>query len=138
MRKLKKNQRDCVDRSSKGRSGALTIEFAIVAPLIFLLFFGGLELAAVNFVRHTAGNAAYEGCRALMLPGGATQDAIDESTRLMNQLGYSNGVNVIANKDATKATVTIEVPARLYSFGLVRFTGNTTIRQTCSLTLEVP
>ena len=45
------------------RRGALTVEFAIVAPLIFLLFLGGLELTALNFARQTLGNASYEAAR---------------------------------------------------------------------------
>ncbi len=45
------------------RAGAVTVEFAVVAPLIFLLFLGGLELTAMNFVRQTASNASYEAAR---------------------------------------------------------------------------
>lgn len=52
------------------RGGTAIVEFAVVAPLIFLLFLGGLELTALNFARQTAGNASYEAARKMIIPGG--------------------------------------------------------------------
>ena len=120
----------------KRRQGTTTVEFAVVAPIIFLFFFGGLELSAVNFVRQTAGNASYEACRKLIIPGGTVAQAEAEAMRLMNALGIGQGVVVSVTQDTVQATVTISVPARLHSWGLTRFTGDKTIRQACTLTKE--
>lgn len=123
-------------QAARRRLGTTTVEFAVVAPIIFLFFFGGMELSAVNFVRQTAGNASYEACRKVIIPGGTASDARSEAMRLMNALGLGQGVVVTVTQDITQATVTIEVPARLHSWGLTRFTGNKTIRQSCTLTRE--
>ncbi|MFN9974805.1 MAG: TadE/TadG family type IV pilus assembly protein, partial [Phycisphaerae bacterium] len=65
----------------------MTVEFAIVSPLIFLLFLGSLEMTSLNFVRQTAGNASYEAARKLIIPGGTAAQAETEGLRLMNSLG---------------------------------------------------
>lgn len=118
------------------RRGAVTVEFAVVAPLIFLLFLGALELTALNFVRQTASNASYEAARKLIIPGGTTQQAEAEALRLMNALGVGKGVTVQITNTSTQASVTITVPASQNSWGLVRFCGGMNLRQTCSLTKE--
>ena len=118
------------------RRGTTAVEFAVVAPIIFLFFMGGLELSAVNFVRQTACNASYEACRKVIIPGGTVAEAQAEAMRLMNALGLGAGVTVTVTQDSQQATVVIQVPASLHSWGLVRFTGNKTIRQACTLTKE--
>lgn len=118
------------------RRGAVTVEFAVVAPLIFLLFFGGLEMTALNFVRQTAGNASYEAARKMIIPGGTPAQAQAEAMRLLNAMGVGRGATVSVASDNDTATVTIAVPAANHSWGLVRFCGGLTIRQTCTLSKE--
>lgn len=121
---------------ARTRLGAVTVEFAVVAPLIFLLFMGGLELTALNFVRQTASNASYEAARKLIIPGGTTAQAQSEAMRLMNALGVGAGVTVSVTNTPLQASVTISVPASRHSWGLVRFCTGLTLRQTCTLTKE--
>ena len=123
-------------RNGCGRRGALTVEFAIVAPLIFLLFLGGLELTALNFARQTAGNASYEAARKLIIPGGTVAQAQAEGLRQMNIVGLGTGVTVTIVDSTTSVTATVSVPASNVSWGLVRFSSGYTLRQTCSLTKE--
>ena len=118
------------------RRGVVTVEFAVVAPLIFLLFLGGLELTSLNFVRQTAGNASYEAARKAIIPGGTVAQAQTEAMRLMNALGIGTGVTVSVTQAPDRVTVTIAVPAENHSWGLVRFCGGLTLRQTCILTRE--
>ncbi len=49
------------------------VEFAIVAPLLFFLFFASMEFCRVAMIRHTADNAVYEGCRVGIIPGATQQ-----------------------------------------------------------------
>lgn len=120
------------------RRGAVAAEFAVVSPLIFLLFLGGLELTSLNYVRQTAANASYEAARKAIIPGGTAAQAEAEAMRLMNALGVGDGTSVTVSIDNTpqNVTVTIEVPAENHSWGLVRFCGGLTLRQTCKLTKE--
>ncbi len=118
------------------RRGALTVEFAIVAPLIFLLFLGGLEMTALNFARQTAGNASYEAARKLIIPGGTVAQAQAEGLRQMNLVGLGTGATVTVVDTTSSATATVSVPAANVSWGLVRFCSGLTLRQSCTLTKE--
>jgi Flp pilus assembly protein TadG len=123
-------------RVSTSRRGALTVEFAIAAPLIFLLFLGGLELTALNFARQTAGNASYEAARRLIIPGGTIAQAQAEGLRQMNMVGLGTGASCTVVNAATTATATVSVPATNVSWGLMRFCAGYNITQTCTLTKE--
>lgn len=123
-------------RSINPRRGALTVEFAIVAPLIFLLFLGGLELTALNFARQTLGNASYEAARKMIIPGGTAAQAQSEGIRQMNLVGISSGVSVTTAETQTSVTVQVSVPAASVSWGLVRFSSGYVLKQSCTLTKE--
>ncbi len=118
------------------RKGTLTVEFAIVAPLIFLLFLSSLELTALNAARQTAGNASYEAARKLIIPGGTVAQAEAEGLRQMNIVGMGTGATVTIVDSTTSVTATVSVPASSVSWGLVRFCSGYTLRQTCTLTKE--
>lgn len=122
--------------NSRKRRGALTVEFAIVAPLIFLLFVGGLELASLNFARQTLGVAAYEGARKVIIPGGTAAQGRTEAVRQMSLVGLSNGANCTITETSTSVTATVTVPAANVSWGLVRFSSGMTLRESCTLTKE--
>ena len=51
------------------RAGATAVEFAIVAPIFFLIMLASFEFSRLNVIRHTADNAAYEAARHAMVPG---------------------------------------------------------------------
>lgn len=123
-------------RVGTSRRGALTVEFAIAAPLIFLLFLGGLELTALNFARQTAGNASYEAARRLIIPGGTVAQAQAEGLRQMNMVGLGTGASCTVVNAATTVTATVSVPATNVSWGLMRFSAGYNITQACTLTKE--
>lgn len=118
------------------RYGATTVEFALVAPIVFLLFLGAIELTRLNFLRHTAANAAYEAARASIVPGSNIEDGIDEAMQLLTIAGAAQNstVNVIGAPEAVTAVVT--VPVDQNSWGLGRFTRNMNVVQTCVLRRE--
>ena len=118
------------------RCGTALVEFAVVAPLIFLLFLGGLELTALNFARQTAGNASYEAARKMIIPGGTAAQAQAEGLRQMNMVGIGAGATVVITSTTTSVTATVSVPASNVSWGLMRFSAGYTLRQTCTLTKE--
>ncbi|MFN9721149.1 MAG: TadE/TadG family type IV pilus assembly protein [Planctomycetota bacterium] len=114
----------------------MTVEFAIVAPLIFLLFLGGLELTALNFTRQTLGNASYEAARKMIIPGGTAAQAQTEGIRQMSLVGITSGVTVTTSQTTANVTVTVSVPAANVSWGLRLFSNGYTLRQSCTLTKE--
>jgi Flp pilus assembly protein TadG len=118
------------------RCGATTVEFAIVVPIIFAMFLGAVEMTRLNFIRHSASNAAYEGARKAIVPGSSTADAQTEARRLMTALGVSNGITVTVTSTTATTTVTVSVPVNQNSWGAARFSSGMTITQTCTLSRE--
>lgn len=45
------------------RFGALTVEFALTAPILLLFLFAIVEFGRVQMIQHTLNNAVYEGTR---------------------------------------------------------------------------
>jgi hypothetical protein len=111
-----------MNRSQKRsrREGAAMIEFAIVAPLLFLLFFAAFEFCRVAMIRHTADNAVYEGCRVGIIPGATVGEVHTEVTQIMSTLGVTNVDISIRPKsikrDTEEVTVRIDVPLDDNSF----------------------
>jgi Flp pilus assembly protein TadG len=113
------------------RRGATVVEFAIVAPVFFLVLFSMFEFSRLNVLRHTADNAAYEAARAAMVPGSTAADARAEAMRLMNAVGARGTVVNVTPGRLTPATnsVTVEVRVPLDRNGWVvpRFTRGQTV-----------
>lgn len=118
------------------RGGALTVEFALVVPIIFMLFFGGIEITALNIARQTAGNACYEGARKMIIPGGTAAQARTEAIRQMNLVGLGTGATAVVAETPTTVTVTVAIPASVVSWGLTKHSFGYTLLQTCTLTKE--
>lgn len=125
-----------VTRKPQRKRGTTTVEFAVVLPLIFTLFLGSIEITRLNFIRHSAANAAYEAARKGIVPGNTTTDAQNEGSRLLQILGVNNGATVVATRTSDRISVTVTIPTRLNSWGLSQFTGGINVIQSCSLTCE--
>lgn len=116
------------------REGATMLEFAVVAPVLFVCFFAAFEFCRVAMIKHTADNAVYEGCRKAIIPGGTSREAINETRRIMNTLGVTDfRISVKPrriNPTTRQVTVRIEVPLNGNSFVPNQFvTGNEIVRE---------
>jgi Flp pilus assembly protein TadG len=118
------------------RQGATAVEFALVVPIIFALFIGAIEMTRMNFIRHSAANAAYEGARAGIVIGGENNDCSKAAKDLLKRVGVKNDVDVQVTSDATSVTVTVSVPVDKNSWGLGRFTSGFNITQACHLSKD--
>ncbi len=122
------------------RRGATAVEFAIVAPLFFLLLLTSFEFSRLNVIRHTADNAAYEAARIGMVPGATAAEAITEANRILN-IVRANGARVTVNPatlgpDTQEITVTVDVPMDQNGLLTPRFTQGKTIRSQSTLKAE--
>jgi Flp pilus assembly protein TadG len=63
-------------RQCTNRLGATAVEFACVAPVVFLVVFGLIELGRTLMVQQLLVNATREGARKAALPG-VTRDAVE-------------------------------------------------------------
>jgi Flp pilus assembly protein TadG len=94
-------------RKLPSRLGTAAVEFALVAPVFFLLVFGLLELGRMLMIQEALTNAAREGCRTAVLA--TTQSSSDVEAAIR---GYLKPVTALAS-NAGKVRVT--VPAGLAS-----------------------
>lgn len=95
------------------RTGAVAVEFAIVAPVFFLLILAGIEFGRVNMIWGTIGNASYEGVRRAIIPGADPDDAVDAAQLLLNT-ALIRGATItvdppVFSDTTTDITVTIDV-----------------------------
>lgn len=122
------------------RHGVTTVEFALVAPIAFLLLFGALELGHANMVFHSAEAAAYEGARKGIIPGASAAECIAEANGML-QLCRVRGANVSVipatiTPNDTEVTVRVEVPYSSNSIIVPFFTRNLVVNRECKLSRE--
>jgi Flp pilus assembly protein TadG len=122
------------------RCGATAVEFALVAPVAFLLLFGALELGHANMVFHSAEAAAYEGARKGIIPGATATECIAEANDML-QLCRVRGATVTVNPavltpNDANVTVRVQVPYRSNSIVVPFFTRSLVINRECKLSRE--
>src|SRR3954452_19256168 len=105
--KRHRNRDDKVLR--KSRLGAVSVEFAITAPIFFLFLLAAFEFGWMNVMRHTADNAAYEAARAAMVPGATAADATAKANSILKAVRVRGAKVTITPAVVTTATKTITV-----------------------------
>lgn len=102
------------------RSGAVLVEFAIVLPIIVVIFSGMIEISRVMMLQHTADTAAYEGARAGMVPGASAEEAKMEAKLLLQAAGLkAASVTVIPDvitEETAFLTVAVHIPVAANSW----------------------
>jgi Flp pilus assembly protein TadG len=124
------------------RRGAVVVEFALTAGLLFMILFAAIEFMRVNTIVNSTENAAYEGARAGIVPGAKAKDVKDAAGGMLAAIGVRGAqIDVEPNAiqaDTPEVTVTISVPLDNNSFIAPRYFLGKTLTKTCTLTREVP
>ena len=97
----------------RNRRGAAAVEFAVVAPLFFLMVFGMIEFGRMIMVQQVITNASREGARMGVLDG-ATTASVQAAVQNYLQGASVQGAQVTVNPDPPSsagygAPVTISV-----------------------------
>ena len=100
------------------RSGAAVVEFAIVAPLFFLLIFGMIEYGRMVMVQQVITNASREGARRAVLDGSTSSDGVSAVNSFLDSAAVnSSGAEVLVSPDPPEnagfggaVTVTVRIP----------------------------
>ncbi len=124
------------------RTGAAVVEFAVVAPLLFMLTMGMMEVSRMVMVKQLLINASREGARLAVLPGTSSAEVLALVSQELT--AYSvNGVSIqiqpvsLASAVAgTPVTVSLDVaaasvswiPTPLFSFNQT-LSASTTMRK---------
>jgi Flp pilus assembly protein TadG len=122
------------------RFGSVTVETAIVLPILFSVMFASVDCARLNMLRNSTQNAAYEGARNAIVPGATAADAQAAATKVMNAVGVKNYTISVSPSTITTSTdtvtVTITVPLKDNSW--LASASNTTknLVRTCKMAIE--
>ena len=133
--------RQRVRRRKQNRSGAAMVEFAIMAPIFFLIVFASFEFIRLNMIRNLVQDAAYFACRDAIVPGATEEEAAAVANKL---LGFMNtkGATVVVNNGnplnnaSEEVTVTITVPVADNSFLIPTFSEGMVFSATATMATE--
>ena len=109
---LEKMYRSC----RKNRRGAAVVEFAVVAPVFFLLIFGMIEYGRMVMVQQVLTNASREGARVGILDGSSASDVSTTANGYLTSSSINGATITVDPADPAAAgagdpvTVTISVP----------------------------
>lgn len=118
------------------RRGTTTVEFAVVLPVILIVFMGSIEMTNLNTLRNMANDAAFQAARQGIVPGTSTAEAKTVAEDFLDDMGVlSYTVNV--DDSSQQITATVQVPIDANSYGLGQFIGGKVITQQCALTKEL-
>lgn len=96
------------------RTGALTVEFALILPLLLLCLFAFFEISRASMIRHATEASAYEGARAGIVPGATEAEIRQQVGFVLSSVGVEDfTINVEQNQDvggSRKVRVSVEVP----------------------------
>ncbi|MEM7315704.1 MAG: TadE/TadG family type IV pilus assembly protein, partial [Planctomycetota bacterium] len=124
-------------RSQSARKGAVAVEFAVTASMLFLIVFGLFEFSRANMIRNTVENAAYEGCRAAALPGATDAKVQVAASAILDALGIT--ATSIDFDDSIDGEVTVEVIVPMDStnaFFITKYCLGKNITGTCTFHVE--
>lgn len=83
------------------RRGAAAVEFALIAPVFFLVIFYCAEFARLSLIRNLAQNAAYEAARFVMTDGATVNEGIAKANQILGRLGTSGAIITINGEDGS-------------------------------------
>lgn len=96
------------------RRGAATVEFALTAPILFMLLMGAIEFSRANMLRHTTVVAATEGARRSIIPGATAVECEQAATQELTAVGFKSSDVVVTppviDEKTSQVTVSVEVP----------------------------
>lgn len=119
-------------RRRKNRLGATAVEFAVIAPIFFLVVLGGIEFASVHITQCAMENAAFEGARRGIVPGAQASTCRLAAEALMDGAGINEFTVTVTPATITPTTemvkVSVAVPMTVENkFGLSGFLNDTTL-----------
>lgn len=128
-------------RAKKNRRGAFTVEFALTAPVLFLVIFASLEFSRANMLKHTAANAAYEGARAAIVPGATATSARTAANAALAPLSVQSATVTVNPStiamNTQQVTVTVSIPMNQNGYFTPMFFRNRNLVESCVLSREV-
>jgi Flp pilus assembly protein TadG len=118
----------------------VTVEFAICAPILFLIFMAALEFSRVNMIRQSVENAVYEGSRRGIVPGATADDCRTAAQNVLGSIAVRGAtINVapaVITPDTSQVTVSVAVPINSNSWVAPLFFKDKTLSNSMTLRRE--
>lgn len=111
-----------IARNKRSRRGAAVVEFAIIAPLFFLLVLGIIEFSRMLMVKEVLINAARGGAREAILAGATDTNVQTTITSYMSAAGISGFSWSVSPDESTSPgsgtamTITVTEPCATVSW----------------------
>jgi len=124
------------------RRGVAAVEFALVAPLFFLLIFGMIEVGRMIMAKQIMTNAARVGARAATLNGANQTDVCTAVANALTSAGVNGSTQTVSPDPSTASsgtpmTVTVSVPCSSISWtSTLTYFNNVTLTSTVVMTHE--
>ena len=140
---MKENMMIAAGRQSRDhskRKGVVAVEFALTAPVLFLVFFAMIEFARFNMIRHGIDSAVYEGARRGIVPGATVDDVKSTAETILRAVSTIDAsvtvVPAVLTPETTQVTVTATVPYNSNGWVVLRYFQGTTLTRSCTLARE--
>ena len=122
------------------RRGVVAVEFAMTAPLLFLMLYAALELGHANMTFNAVEAACYEGARVGIVPGASAAECQAAAQRILT-ISKIRGANVTvtpANLNTSTQSVQVRVTVPYVATAIIppTFTRLLTINRQCELVRE--
>jgi len=116
------------------------VEFAITAPVVFLMFFAAFDFCRLSMITHTAEQAVYEGARQGSIPGASAQQVQAAALAELNRIGVQQPIVTVSPSvilaTTEDVTVTVRIPLAMNGWISPRVLKNSYITRSCTLTRE--
>lgn len=130
-----------------GHRGATIVEFALVAPFLFIVVFACMEFCRFQMMASLAEDAAYFAARHVMVPGATLSEGVAMANDSLAALGTTGATVSVAafqgttaqteiDADTTDIAVTISVPIAQNSLFVPLFLTSGNIVKTVTLKTE--
>ncbi len=106
----------------KKRRGVAAVEFALIAPLFFLLVLGMIEIGRMVMVKQSLTNASREGARIAVLDGTTKADVVKQVNTYLTSCGIHGATVTTTPTEPTTAgygepvTVTVTIASTAVSW----------------------
>ncbi len=123
------------------RRGSVVVDFAVVLPVVLLLFFGFWEFARMEMIRHACATAAYEGARVGIIEGAQVSEVEAAANQHLSAVGVSVATVTVTPSPitslSTDVTVTVDVPLDANAYVTPTFFKNQQVSSTFTLRRDI-
>ena len=123
-------------RPANDRKGATMVEFALVLPILFSLFFGLWEYSRIEMIQQAANTACYEAARTGTLPG-ATPEMMTAAADRVLQIYLVKGSAISPTLDDEFSGCEVVVPVDENTWFAYFVLPNRSISAECEFLREI-